>query len=155
MGGRVLNLSLTWLAQNADATGNYYSSRGDHTKALKSFKKAVLLNREYLPAWTLLGHEWVELKNSNAAIEAYRKAIGGSSVILNSRIRRGAVKSRADLVDINAKDYRAWYGLGQTYELLDMPHYAIDYYQQATALRFVDTSAISLRQYIVHLSTYN
>lgn len=26
-----------------------------------------------------MGHEFVELKNSHAAIEAYRKAIGGSS----------------------------------------------------------------------------
>jgi Tfp pilus assembly protein PilF len=34
------------------------------------------LNRDYLPAWTLLGHEFVELKNSHAAIEAYRRAIG-------------------------------------------------------------------------------
>ena len=35
-----------------------------------------MLNREYLPAWTLMGHEYVELKNSHAAIEAYRKAVG-------------------------------------------------------------------------------
>ena len=39
-----------------------------------------MLNREYLPAWTLMGHEFVELKNSHAAIEAYRKAIGTSSL---------------------------------------------------------------------------
>jgi anaphase-promoting complex subunit 8 len=56
--------------------GNYYSSRGDHTKAILYFKRALLLNRDYLPAWTLMGHEFVELKNSHAAIEAYRKAIG-------------------------------------------------------------------------------
>lgn len=43
------------------------------------FKRALLLNRDYLPAWTLMGHEFVELKNSHAAIEAYRKAIGESS----------------------------------------------------------------------------
>ncbi|RXK34892.1 anaphase-promoting complex subunit 8 [Tremella mesenterica] len=93
--------------------GNYYSSRADHTKAIIYFKRALMLNREYLPAWTLMGHEYVELKNSHAAIEAYRKAIA----------------------DVNAKDYRAWYGLGQAYELLDMPMYAIEYYNQATSLR--------------------
>jgi len=43
----------------------------------------------------------------------------------------------AHIPDVNAKDYRAWYGLGQAYELLDMPMYAIEYYNQATALRFV------------------
>ncbi|ORX34176.1 putative cell division control protein 23 [Kockovaella imperatae] len=95
--------------------GNYYSSRSDHTKAITYFKRSLMLNRDYLPAWTLMGHEFVELKNSHAAIEAYRKAI-----------------------DVNAKDYRAWYGLGQAYELLDMPMYAIEYYNQATSLRPYD-----------------
>lgn len=37
--------------------------------------------------------------------------------------------------DVNRKDYRAWYGLGQTYELLGEPFYALNYYQKATALR--------------------
>lgn len=96
----------------ANIPGNYYSSRADHTKAITYFKRALMFNRDYLPAWTLMGHEFVELKNSHAAIEAYRKAI-----------------------DVNAKDYRAWYGLGQAYELLDMPMYAIEYYNQATSLR--------------------
>ena len=45
------------------------------------FKRSLMLNREYLPAWTLMGHEFVELKNSHAAIEAYRKAIGRSDLI--------------------------------------------------------------------------
>lgn len=39
--------------------------------------------------------------------------------------------------DVNRKDYRAWYGLGQAYELLSMHHYALHYYQHATALRCV------------------
>lgn len=104
-----------------------------------------------------MGHEYVELKNTAAAVDAYRHA-----------------------VDINAKDYRAWfdspvapsphiltvplltifslelyppllvssdsdprtracrYGLGQTYELLQMPFYALFYYRKATALRPYD-----------------
>lgn len=40
--------------------------------------------------------------------------------------------------DVNRKDYRAWYGLGQTYELLGEPYYALNYYQRATALRPYD-----------------
>ena len=35
-------------------------------------------------------------------------------------------------MDLNPRDYRAWYGLGQTYELLHMPAYALHYYQRAT-----------------------
>jgi len=62
-----------------------------------------------------MGHEYVEMKNSHAAIEAYRRA-----------------------VDVNRKDYRAWYGLGQAYELLNMHQYALHYYQHATALRPYD-----------------
>lgn len=61
-----------------------------------------------------MGHEYVEMKNSHAAIEAYRGA-----------------------VNVNRKDYRAWYGLGQAYELLNMHQYALHYYQHATALRLV------------------
>jgi len=57
-----------------------------------------------------MGHEYVELKNTAAAIDAYRHA-----------------------VDINGKDYRAWYGLGQTYEILQMPYYALFYYRKARA----------------------
>lgn len=32
-------------------------------------------------------------------------------------------------VDLNPRDYRAWYGLGQTYELLNMPYYALHYHR--------------------------
>ncbi|CDO74456.1 hypothetical protein BN946_scf184979.g11 [Trametes cinnabarina] len=94
--------------------GNYYSLRAEHEKAVKYFKRATQLDRSYLAAWTLMGHEFVEMKNSHAAIEAYRKA-----------------------VDVNKKDYRAWYGLAQAYELLGMHQYALYYYQHATALRCV------------------
>jgi len=59
-----------------------------------------------------MGHEYVELKNTHAAIESYRRA-----------------------VDVNRKDYRAWYGLGQTYEVLEMHAYALWYYKRAAGLR--------------------
>lgn len=32
-------------------------------------------------------------------------------------------------VDLSAHDFRAWYGLGQAYELLKMPYYALYYYR--------------------------
>ena len=38
-------------------------------------------------------------------------------------------------VDLNPRDYRAWYGLGQTYELLHMPFYALHYFRRATQAR--------------------
>lgn len=95
--------------------GNYYSTLGEHEKSVVYFRRALKLDATYLAAWTLMGHEFVEMKNSSAAIEAYRRA-----------------------TEVNGKDYRAWYGLGQTYELLEMPHYALWYYQRAAHLRPMD-----------------
>ena len=70
--------------------GNYYSLKAEHEKAVTYFRRALKLNRHFLSAWTLMGHEFVELKNTAAAVDAYRHA-----------------------VDINPKDYRAWYGASE------------------------------------------
>ncbi|KAL6784802.1 APC8A [Auxenochlorella protothecoides x Auxenochlorella symbiontica] len=92
--------------------GNYHSLKGQHERAAQYFRRALKLNPNCLSAWTLMGHEYVELKNPPAAIEAYRRA-----------------------VDVNPRDYRAWYGLGQTYELVDMPYHALYYFKRAVFLR--------------------
>ncbi|ODV81191.1 uncharacterized protein CANTADRAFT_46624 [Suhomyces tanzawaensis NRRL Y-17324] len=94
---------------------NYHSMKCEHGKAIMYYKRALTLNKNCLSAWTLMGHEFVELKNSHAAIESYRRA-----------------------VDTNPKDFRAWYGLGQAYEVLDMHLYALYYYQRATNLQPLD-----------------
>ncbi|KAI1932946.1 Anaphase-promoting complex subunit 8 [Ophidiomyces ophidiicola] len=117
---------LAFVAQLATATdkfrpetccvvGNYYSLKSEHEKAVMYFRRALNLDRNFLSAWTLMGHEYIEMKNTHAAIESYRRA-----------------------VDVNRKDYRAWYGLGQAYEVLDMAFYALFYYQRAAALRPYD-----------------
>lgn len=92
--------------------GNYYSLRAQHEKAVLYFQRCLKLNPHYLSAWTLMGHEYMEMKNTPAAIEAYRQAI-----------------------EVNKRDFRAWYGLGQTYEILRMPFYCLYYYRQAQQLR--------------------
>ena len=33
-------------------------------------------------------------------------------------------------MDVSPRDYRAWYGLGQTYELVNMPYYALYYFRR-------------------------
>ena len=117
---------LAFVAQIATATdkfrpetccvvGNYYSLKSEHEKAVMYFRRALTLDRNFLSAWTLMGHEYIEMKNTHTAIESYRRA-----------------------VDVNRKDYRAWYGLGQAYEVLDMSYYALFYYQRAAALRPYD-----------------
>jgi anaphase-promoting complex subunit 8 len=59
-----------------DGVGNYYSIKNEHEKAVLYFKRALKLNREYISAWTLMGHEYLELTNTHAALEAYRRAVG-------------------------------------------------------------------------------
>jgi len=49
-------------------------------------------------------------------------------------------------LDANRKDYRAWYGLGQAYELLNMHAYSLQYFQRATSLRYVCTTDSTLRR---------
>lgn len=96
--------------------GNYYSLKGQHEKSVVYFKRALKLNKNYLSAWTLMGHEFVEMKNTPAAVDAYRRA-----------------------VDINPCDYRAWYGLGQAYEMMGMPFYAIHYLRKSVFFQPTDS----------------
>ena len=69
---------LEYVSSVEKCAGNYYGLRGDHHKAIQYFQRACLLDPSYLSSWTLLGHEYVELKNIPAAIQAYRKAVGQS-----------------------------------------------------------------------------
>lgn len=92
--------------------GNYYSLKGSHEKAILHFTRAIKCNPAYLTAWTLMGHEYVELRNTAAAVQCYRRA-----------------------VQVSPADYRAWYGLGQTYEMLHLFQYALYYYKKACFLK--------------------
>ncbi|AET39876.1 anaphase promoting complex subunit CDC23 Ecym_5092 [Eremothecium cymbalariae DBVPG len=94
---------------------NYFSAKQQHEKAIMYFRRALTLNKSCTNAWTLMGHEFVETKNSHAAIECYRRA-----------------------VDINPCDFKAWYGLGQAYEVLDRHLYALYYLQKACSLKPLD-----------------
>ncbi|XP_065828222.1 cell division cycle protein 23 homolog [Oscarella lobularis] len=102
--------------QTCCIVGNYCSLRGDHEKAVQYFKRALSLDSGFSTAWTLLGHEYMELKNIAAAVETYRKA-----------------------VDLDPREFKAWYGLGQTYEVLKMPLYSLHYYQKAYFLQPQDS----------------
>ena len=48
--------------------GNYYAAKGDHRKAIVNFRRALSLNRSYYAAWTLIGHEYIELKMVNESL---------------------------------------------------------------------------------------
>lgn len=87
-----------------------------------SFRRALRLSPgpAQLQAWTLLGHEYVELRNTGAAIEAYRRA-----------------------ADLNPRDYRPWHALGQAHELQGMHSYAVFYFRKAVAMRPYDSRFVT------------
>jgi len=58
-----------------------YSLKCDHAKSVLYFKKAVRINPFNVTAWTLLGHEYIEMKNSYAAIISYRQALSKLSCL--------------------------------------------------------------------------
>lgn len=43
------------------------------------------------------------------------------------------------IAEVNRRDFRAWYGLGQAYEILKMPFYSLHYYKAAQQLRPYDS----------------
>lgn len=45
-------------------------------------------------------------------------------------------------IEVNKRDYRAWYGLGQTYEILKMPFYCLYYYRKAHQLRYGEKNGV-------------
>lgn len=111
---RVYHLDPFQAASNF-VVGNYYVLLGHHERSLLYFRRATAIQPLFVAAWTLLGHAYVETKNTTAAIEAYRV-----------------------VVDIDQRDYRGWYNLGQIYELLQVYHHALYYYWHTTSLRPTD-----------------
>lgn len=102
-------------AETNFAVGNYYVLLGQHDRAALHFARTTAIDPQCAEAWLLLGHAYVEVKNTTAAVEAYRTA-----------------------VELNERDYRGWYNLGQIYELLEAYHHALYYYWHTTSLRPAD-----------------
>uniref|UniRef100_A0A0E0KY96 Cdc23 domain-containing protein n=2 Tax=Oryza punctata TaxID=4537 RepID=A0A0E0KY96_ORYPU len=97
-----LNLKNQWMKDFFLASGHLELKM--HEEALKRYER-------------LMGYERpseadVELKNTPAAIDAYRRT-----------------------VDINPRDYRAWYGLGQICEMMGMSFYALHYFCKSSYLQ--------------------
>ncbi|OAF67904.1 Anaphase-promoting complex subunit 8 [Intoshia linei] len=85
--------------------GNYYSLIGHHKTAIVYFRRAIRICPTYIRPWILLGHEYLEERNVPGSVFVYRRAL--------------------ELCD----DHRAYYGLGQAYEIAKMYSYALMYYQ--------------------------
>ncbi|KAI1130429.1 cell division cycle protein-like protein 23 [Nemania abortiva] len=94
------------------AIGNYYSLISRHKDAIIHFRRALLLDRNFGLAWTLLGHEYLKLENTHAALSSYLRAIG-----------------------LNKQDYKACFCLGQVYGDLGQPKMSLGFYRRALSLR--------------------
>ena len=55
--------------------GNKFSLKGDHTTALKYFKRAIFVDRLFTYAYTLAGHEFLELEELEEAGKHFQGAI--------------------------------------------------------------------------------
>lgn len=88
--------------------GNYYASKKESSRAIVSFKTAIQINPYVNTAWTYLGQELLQVRNTSAAILAYRRAIL-----------------------CKPTDYYALFGLAQTHEVHRMPSFALYYIKKA------------------------
>ena len=96
--------------------GNFYALKGEHPKAIAFFKRALKLDNNYLPVYTLMGHEFLEMKIISSAVESYRTAI-----------------------DLDPNDFRAYYGLASVYEISQMYNFALYYYMKAAKSKSNDS----------------
>ncbi|KAA6402889.1 MAG: putative Anaphase-promoting complex subunit 8 [Streblomastix strix] len=96
--------------------GNYLSLKGDSIGAIDAFQRALDVDEECGSAWTLMGHEYLQVRNTPGASYCYRRAIA-----------------------LNQNDYRAWFGLGQASELLGMYRQAVVHYARTCKLRPSDS----------------
>jgi anaphase-promoting complex subunit 8 len=97
-------------------SGHFFAINGKHEEAVAQFAMALRFDSSFSFAWTLIGHEFVELENISAAIAAYTKAY-----------------------EANPRDFRALYGLGRAFEMSKMPYHAIFYYRNAVTMNPFDS----------------
>jgi DNA-binding transcriptional MerR regulator len=98
------------------------------------------------------GRSWATSSSSSRMLMRRSSRIEGLSVRVHFLCSFTSLRNSSDkflycqywyifaYTDVSRKDYRAWYGLGQAYELLGMHQYSLHYYQQAGALRYVHST---------------
>ncbi|KAM0672094.1 hypothetical protein CWI42_070480 [Ordospora colligata] len=95
---------------------NYYSMKNDHEKAIEYFRLGVRLNPCSAILYTLIGHEYLEMKKMECAISSYNTALRLCST-----------------------DYRAWYSAGQAYITMGMHEYALFFIKKALECKSTDS----------------
>jgi tetratricopeptide (TPR) repeat protein len=108
---------------------------GEYRKSIQHLEGAVKLAPGLLPAWLFLGVAHLQLGEPERSLEPLRKALAidpnleeglrslGDALFSLGRLDE-ALAPFQRLVDVNAKDPRAWYGLGHTYDALSRRAFA-------------------------------
>ncbi|KAJ9163696.1 hypothetical protein P3X46_023336 [Hevea brasiliensis] len=91
--------------------GNYYNLKGQHEKSVVYFRRALKLNKNYLSAWTLMGHEYCyetdQLHMLEEAIKCYRKAANSNdreAIALHQLAKLHAELGRSEEAALYYKD---------------------------------------------------
>ncbi|KAK4705260.1 anaphase-promoting complex subunit 3, partial [Phenoliferia sp. Uapishka_3] len=101
------------------ASGNVFSHLKDHPAALKCFKRAAQLDAECVYAYTLSGHECVELDEWERALGFFREA-----------------------VRLDPRHYNAWFGLGNVYMQTGKFRLAEYYFRKAVEINPTNASLV-------------
>jgi anaphase-promoting complex subunit 8 len=146
--------------------GNYYSLKGDHEKALVYFRRALRLNpvrystRAFFKICKPCHNSCIVSCSFLCFPELFSSMDSDGSRVCRaaqyaSRHRGLSMRCRHQWYTLpsqipnffvaiqyfllhSARDYRAWYGLGQTYEILQMHSHSLFYFSKAAALRPYD-----------------
>ncbi|KAL8283882.1 hypothetical protein RQP46_005314 [Phenoliferia psychrophenolica] len=101
------------------AAGNVFSHLKDHPAALKCFKRAAQLDSQCVYAYTLSGHECVELDEWERALGFFREA-----------------------VRLDSRHYNAWFGLGNVYMQTGKYRLAEYYFRKAIEINPTNATLI-------------
>lgn len=132
---------MIWVIYCVSSKANYYSLRSQHEKAALYFQRALKLNPRCLGVWTLMGHEYMEMKNTSAAIQAYRSAWKWNQ---HPFFKELLWSSQSFFFSPISDMPPRWTSVttvpgmaGVKHEILRMPFYCLYYYQKAHQLRYV------------------
>ncbi|RVD93348.1 cell division control CDC23 [Tubulinosema ratisbonensis] len=96
------------------AVANYFSYKKDHFNSIKYFLNAIKLDPKFNICYTLIGNEFMELKDYQEAIKNYTLSVKLT------------------------KDHRAWFGLAQAYTALRNFRYALVFYRICVTIKPAD-----------------
>lgn len=127
---KLINMN-RYRAETFCCIANTYSFKKVHNKAIEYYTVCTKLSPCSI-YFTLLGHEYLEMKEYKKAIESYTESLR-----------------------ISEDDYRGWYSLGKVYEVLNMIETSLFYYKKAVEYKKDDTLVwLSLGNVYITLQLY-